>query len=257
MMLRTIPLLALMTAAPWSVSAQETTAGPWGGFHAGVVLGPALGSGNTTVANGTDDRSQAFWNPAFENERLRTKYTRLMTGPVFGVQGGYDRRMGRFVVGGSLALMRSGAKAEEDHSLSASAPFVAVTEERDQRLTFLGLLRARAGVVLKDQWLAFGGLGLSFGTVRYRYDMDSPGSSDYHEVDEGRVAVGWNLGLGLERHIWKQLTAHVEYSFNGMGKRTYATDPSGRSANLDTHFDVTFRDHYHTVLFGARWYFPM
>ncbi|MBV6404052.1 MAG: outer membrane beta-barrel protein [Flavobacteriales bacterium] len=255
--LRTLPLFAVLIASPWSARAQEATAGPWGGFHAGVLLGPCLGSGNTTVANGTDDRSQVFWNPAFDNGRLRTEYTRLMVGPVFGVQGGYDRRMGNFVVGGSLALMRSAAKAEEHHLLSGTSLWSSVSEEREQRLTFLALMRARAGVVIKTHWLAYGGPGLSFGAVRYEYDMDSPGSSDYHDVDEGRVAVGWNLSVGLERHIWKQLSAHVEYAFNGMGKRTYATEASGRSANLDTHFDVTFRDHYHTVLLGARWYFPM
>ncbi len=257
MISRMAVLLTLLILTPQGVSAQDATNAPWGGFHAGVVLGPALGSGNTTVANGTDDRSQVFWNPAFENGRLRTQYTRLMVGPAFGIQGGYDRRMGNFVVGGSLALMRSGAKAEEGYLLSGTSVWSSVSEEREQRLNFLGLLRARAGVVIKDRWLAYGTMGLSFGAVRYEYDMDSPGSSDYHEVDEGRVAVGWNLGLGLERHIWKQLTAQVEYTFNGMGRHTYTTVPSGRNANMDTHFDVTFRDHYHTVLLGARWYFPM
>ena len=244
-----------------AIAQEQATApsGPvlWQGLHAGLLFGPALNFANTTVAPGSDPASQAFITPAMTAGRITTDYTKNMRGGMFGVQGGYDHRMHDLVIGGNLALLGVKVAAEEHFSKPATGTWVPVTEDLEHKLSFMGTLRGRGGYVINDRMMPSVQFGLAFGRASYYYDLDAAGSSDYHTVDEKRICVGWTTGLGFEYAVWRSLVAKAEYNYASMGRRLYTTNPDGRDQNLDTHFDVTFKDRYPTLLFGASWYFGL
>jgi opacity protein-like surface antigen len=189
----------------------------WRGFYLGLHGGYGRQDGNVRTGGfGPTDSVAVSINAGNVPGALPTS----SESGIGGGQAGLNWQIGPIMVGAEtdIAYMGLGRR-----STVAVNPFgVLVTTQAEQRLNFMGTVRARAGLAFGD-FLLFGTGGLAYGGVEQRASIvPSPSINPTYSGSRSEVAVGWAVGGGGEYAIGPALSLKVDFLHYDLGARTLA-----------------------------------
>jgi outer membrane immunogenic protein len=181
----------------------------WSGFYAGAHLGLAYTEVEATETNFTP---AAILGPLIET------YSQGATSVAGGVQVGWQKQWEKIVVGAELGYT---ALPFEETTASPVLDGVFRTAEVHDILS----LTARLGYA-DGRWLAYG----KFGYAGARVDIALEDTGTGAVASSSEWANGWNLGLGIDYALHRNLFLGVEYNY------LYFRADVEPLAILDTHF---------------------
>jgi len=152
----------------------------WTGFYAGINAG--YGASDATSVIGPI-------NPS---------------GPIAGVQAGYNYDFGKFVVGVEGDLQWSGVKGSHAAAISTATA----------SLDYFGTVRLRGGLPVEGRTLPYITAGVSFGQVSATSTFGGGFAST-------QQAVGLAAGIGTEFALTDNLTLKAEYLYVDFGDVTF------------------------------------
>ena len=252
----------------------------WEGFYVGGVVGGAIGSGSTSRTinlNPPGVIGPGGVAPGVLNPIASTKQTTSSTGPLGGVQLGWNHQLGA-VPFGNLVGGIEGDWAGTDQSQStrntqflASSTTVAPTVLNDtnrQNIEWVSTVRARLGVSNGPVfWYATGGLALGEVTTRSTLAVNGVTFPTIFGTAAGSrrtdsTQTGWTLGGGVETSLaWlgmpNQWSGKIEYLYVDLGTVTNSFNVLGvASAPATTYTDrVKTRISDNIVKFGLNYHF--
>ena len=196
----------------------------WTGFYVGLNAGYGFGQSNTASYRGN-----AAYLGQFPN--VPQSYKLKRSGFVGGATAGYNVQSGGFVYGieGDVDFA-TGSKSQ-----TVVAPFATGTAKN--QLGAFGTLRARAGLLVTDRWLAYATGGLIVGQTKLSSTLVGTGGTFVVGGVPGtwsgsntKTKAGWTLGAGAEYAISNNITAKLEYLYYNLGRSTLAVAPTNAVA---------------------------
>jgi outer membrane immunogenic protein len=187
----------------------------WTGFYIGGNVGYSWGNSDSTetITNGVG--ATLFTNSG----------SFKLNGPIGGGQIGYNWQSDNWVYGVEGDIQASGQKGGVDFvcPTDVCSPGVAVVGSLNEKLTWFGTLRLRAGVLVTPSTLAYVTGGWAFGGIKSDLMLSIPGTTNTFSSSTSRN--GWTLGLGVETNVGGNWTAKLEYIYLNLGtfSNAYAT----------------------------------
>ena len=161
-------------------------------------------------------------------------------GGLAGIQIGADYQINQFVVGAVADIAISNHRAE----LGISDPLGGGDTEISSTLTYLGTVRARAGVAF-DNLLAYAHGGVAFGQTEQ--DITFGGVAVPGLDLENPDRVGYTVGAGIEYAVTDKISLQTEYAFTNFGEEDVYSDGAGNAITEELSF--------HTVKAGLNFRF--
>ncbi len=182
----------------------------------------------------------------------------------FGVQLGVDKQYGPFVFGAvadwSFMGLEGGGTTDIGQELQGTVAdgFVAPGEaflDHEFGIENLATARLRAGFLVNEWILAYGTVGVAFGTIegdfRVRGEDVSGGSLNFSTDDQ---RWGWTVGAGLEAKLTENIRAKVEYLYVDLGEAEYNVNLLSPGGEVFSHSGSTAID-LHLVRAGLAYQF--
>jgi opacity protein-like surface antigen len=210
--------LLLTTVAPAGAQAPPMIMGgawdPFAGFYAGVNVGGGFGDSTATR------NSFGFTT----TDKLDS------SGPVGGVQGGYNWRINpQWLLGVETDFDGSGITSHSGTTVKNIAG-ATVTTNPSRALEYLGTVRGRIGYQPRPNWLLFASGGFAYGQV----DSSIAGSivlpSGVGASFRGRrdgIQTGWAVGGGSEVNVAPNFGVVLEYLHADLGSFSYNAPIAG------------------------------
>ncbi len=201
-----IPFLPFLSAA----------AHDWSGLHVGLNVGSAFGDGGGPLPAASQQAA------IFQSvNRLPVELSPGAHGFLGGVQIGYDRQFGKFVVGGEIDLSYTHVAGTLAVADAVTSGF---TTTARQNISWLGAARLRAGFVPFGSTLFYATGGLAFGGVEQHSAFTSlaGGACQFFWCSYGgssQTALGWTIGAGAEVAITDNISFKSEYLYVDLGRR--------------------------------------
>jgi len=225
----------------------------WTGFYIGANVGG--GWGNQSVNYAANDLTAAFL--FFLGAPPPASFT--TSGALAGLQLGYNWQFaGNWLAGLEADFDWSGIKGSGlSGGAGVIAPFTSTVEEK---LNWLGTVRARLGYLPADNLLAFVTGGFAYGRVEYtgNYNVGAPtfnsgvvlgspytfscaANATCFSGSSGTTATGWTVGGGLEYALAQSWTVKAEYMYVSLGAKSVtetalavlgSTPPASFNANF-------------------------
>lgn len=228
--------MAVVGAAMLVAGAVPAQGQTWTGFYVGASGGAAIGrdkaaqrvvfdtnlDGTFTDTVNTAAGANAF-SPGFCNGRALTALpgdgcTADENGMDFGGRVGYDRQMGRVVLG---ALVDVGAVSLTDGvaAFSTTPAFYTFTRE----INYVSAVRARVGVG-NGRMLVYGTGGGAWANIDQTFTTSNGVNTFVPGKDAARAetSMGYQAGAGVEFRVAGGLTLTGEYLFNSFDDREQA-----------------------------------
>ena len=192
----------------------------WTGLYVGLNAGYGFGHKNTASYRGNA-------NYLAQGANVPQSYNVKHSGFVGGATAGYNIQSGGFVYGveGDIDFA-AGSKSQ-----TVVAPFA--TGAAKNQLGAFGTLRARAGFLVTDRWLAYATGGLIVGQTKLSSTLVGTGGPFVAAGVPGtwngsnsKTKAGWTLGAGTEYALTNNITAKLEYLYYDLGKSTLAVAPT-------------------------------
>jgi outer membrane immunogenic protein len=198
----------------------------WSGFYAGVFGGVTTGDSDFSIV--------PVGGPSVFD--LSTN----AGGGVVGVQIGADAQFDQFVLGAVADI------AYTNHGVDLSFAIPALggaSADISSQLNYLGTLRARAGLLVQDNLLAYVHGGLAYGQTEQSLTFGGVVIPGLGTQDRW----GYTLGAGIEYAINDQISLQTEYAYThfdsedifvapGVGALTEALSFHTVKAGLNFHF---------------------
>lgn len=234
--LSALPIVAQATDLPNKQSAPSVSIAAvtvnWDGFY----VGGNIGSGT---------KSTSIFSPAQYSEPEVVIGSNSGSGIIGGLQIGYDKKFGDYVLGLQSMFDFSGLSGS---SIYPEYP----TETMSSETPSLGSVSARAGYLLQPNLLAYVKGGLAWSDIRYS-DVDTL-SPYYGRASKTRT--GWLIGGGLEYAMNKYWSAFVEYNHVDFGDKGITLNYTGDGVWWgDTTWVIDFDQKIDTALFGVNYRF--
>ena len=186
--------------------AAITPAFSWTGFYVGGYLGGAFG--NSSV--------HPLLTPTIPDISVR------ISNPTVGVFSGFNYQFNNLVAGGEGELGYDGSKGR---TFYANIGSTVINRRTDSSESYVGRLRGRIGFTATPQLLLFAAGGVTFADQKVvLHDLAVPAN----DLGLKRNRIGWNLGVGAEYAFASNMTARIEYIYDGFSKKAYDFSvPSG------------------------------
>jgi outer membrane immunogenic protein len=168
---------------PAVAKVPPATAQSWAGFYLGVHGGYGWG----------DNSFRQYLSEADPHPFLDGVASK---GAVVGAHAGYNWQYGRAVTG--LEIDWSAADVSGSSQLSAVTIFGPQTQDRTDRLKYLGTMRGRVGWLPVDRVLLYGTAGFAWGRVDETERRTTPAFSITSNVTTPFDRFGWVAGAGVE-----------------------------------------------------------
>ena len=194
----------------------------WTGFYVGVNAGYGFSGKNS--ASYTGDAAYLA-----QGANVPRSYGLKRNGFVGGGTVGYNIQSGSFVGGVEADLNASGASNKTQAVIAPNA-----TGTASGRLGAFGTVRARAGVLLTDRWLAYGTAGVMIGQTRLSSALTgtaaplTAGGTWNGSAD--KTKAGYVVGAGTEYALTNNVTAKLEYMYYNLGKTSVIVAPTNALA---------------------------
>lgn len=181
--------------------AQPALAANWGGFYFGANLGGATGKTRTdfAISNGL------VLNPPGVN----------MGGVTGGVQAGYNWQTGSAVLGLETDFQGANIRSSLQTPCVAGICTIPVSAQYDQRISWFGTVRARAGYAF-DRALIYATGGFAY--ARVATDASAVAAADVAALSRSQIVGGWTVGGGVEVMLAPNWSGKVEYLFAGLNR---------------------------------------
>lgn len=211
------PLRTQVLALLAIFAAGDAGATDWTGFYGGLSLG--YGAGQDAVSEIDSGR----------------RYFPATSGVVAGTQLGWQKQLGRFVVGGELEagwLGQSGdvRRADDGAALTAEA-----------QLGAYAALSGRLGYLVAPDWLLYGRAGLAVAAIdaETRQTCGSDPGCGNSRAETRDHAYGFAFGGGVEHALSARWSLRAEYQYLEF-RRELALPPGGAPGpgwnhRLDVH----------------------
>jgi outer membrane immunogenic protein len=171
----------------------------WSGIYAGASFGRV-----------SYDLSAEYADPVFGSSRAN--------GFVGGLQAGFNKQSGSFVVGMEADFSLSNGRADNRRTVSGKYDYLTMSGSGnlESGLANLGTVRARVGYAI-DNILVYGTVGYAFG--RQKLEMSGPitgtfGGTTVYGSQVGSTSntmSGWAMGAGVEYAFAKGISLKAEY----------------------------------------------
>jgi outer membrane immunogenic protein len=217
--------------APLLLKAPMLAAWSWAGPYVGGTIGYSAGKSNTDTA---------FSDPVSGAELFATTQSRRLDGAIGGAQAGYNWLAGMWLVGIEGDLNYSGQRAKLNAVCPGEIcnpaligvigdPSVIARFEDGQKLEWFATLRARLGVTVTPDVVAYVTGGVAVGEVMTAgtvFGFDGNGNPVNTIVSSHNTKAGWTLGGGLEGRLVGNWTAKIEYLYLDLGTVTTIPAPA-------------------------------
>ena len=211
------------TKAPSAVAAVYD----WTGFYVGGNVGYGWG-GNTDpslslVNPGNAGNVTTFLTTGFPGRSSGNQFPNLNPDGVFGgLQSGYDRQFGTWVLGVVADIQGADFTARRNAFTTLAATAADTTEGLSAKITWFGTVRGKAGFAMGD-WLAYGTGGLAYGNTESSISLFcTPGGGGCAGVsfagNRSEVKVGWSAGAGISKAFAGNWNVGVEYLHIDLGR---------------------------------------
>jgi outer membrane immunogenic protein len=196
----------------------------WTGFYIGGNAG-WVGSVNRNVGlTGTDTGVGGFGSELADGSTpsiFRERYS----GFLGGAQVGYNKQMGRWVVGLEADIAGTNASASSTQVNLPQPPFPfrsAITTTVSNKLDYLGTVRGRVGVLVSNPLLLYVTGGLAYGKTELADSSVCPTCAPARNLAtvNGPTNVGWTVGAGAEWMFAPHWSAKAEYLYYDLGSNT-------------------------------------
>ncbi len=250
-----IALAAVATAVVAAAPARAQTS--WAGPYVGLNAGYGLSSDDKISNSGTDTGTGGLGTGL----RLNTIPNSIHLGndtPLFGLQGGYNWRLGgMYLLGGEADFDVGGMSNHNSQAPVVGGGLQATNTTR--QLDWLSTIRARAGFVPRDSLLLYLTGGLAIGENKSGISVVCntcvPPTSSQNGTASRRseTGFGWAAGAGSEWAINPQVSIKLEYLYVDLGHQnehltySYGTNSSTLNAqfhNADHILRVGFNYHF-------------
>jgi opacity protein-like surface antigen/outer membrane protease len=231
---------------------QQSGPARWDGLSIGVNGGGLLAP--------SQSESQIWFPESFVPSGIPTSYKFSSDGGMLGVQVGFNKQWGSFVVGGVTDYdMVFGATARQSVAGAAGAvpggtPF---TEAQSQQLHSLGTIRGRVGFAPIDDMLIYATGGLAFGQTQVASSLTFPGLGPTFTGSHSDISVGFAAGGGVEYAIDPQWSIGAEFLYYDLGVSHVAGLPNFTAVTgfpaTETDSSIAFRGY--TLRLGLNYEF--
>jgi outer membrane immunogenic protein len=118
---------------------------------------------------------------------------------------------------------------------TTSTTTAALTNE--EKLPWVGTLRARIGILPSQKWLVYATGGLAYGEVQSSGSVTVGGTTASGSSDS--VRAGWTAGGGVEAALWGAWSVKVEYLYVDLGHVSDTYTGTGIFTPVMTNSHVT------------------
>jgi outer membrane immunogenic protein len=212
-------LISSTPVAPY----EPASAMNWSGFYAGIFGGVTSGDSDFSIV--------PVGGPSVFD--LSTN----ASGGLVGVQIGADAQFDQFVLGAVADI------AYTNHGVDLSLSGGGITADISSQLNYLGTLRARAGLLVQDNLLAYVHGGLAYGQTEQSISVGGvaiPGTGDQDRW-------GYTLGAGIEYAVNDRISLQTEYSYTHFDSEDIFVAPGAGA--------LTEALSFHTVKAGVNFHF--
>jgi opacity protein-like surface antigen len=220
------------STSPMPFKAPVRAAWTWAGAYIGGTIGYSAGRSRTDTV---------FSDPASATELFATRASRDLDGAIGGAQAGYNWLAGGVLLAGvegdlNYSGQRAGLNAVCPGEICNPAligvigdPSVIAQFEQGQKLEWFATLRARLGVTVTPDAVAYVTGGLAVGEVMTAgtvLGFDGNGNPVNTIVSSHNTQGGWTAGGGIEGRVAGNWTAKVEYLYLDLGTVTTIPAPA-------------------------------
>jgi len=220
--------------SPMLFKSPTLAAWTWAGPYLGGTIGYSAGRSKTDTI---------FSDPASGAGLFATTASRHLDGAIGGVQAGTNWLAGAWLAGIEGDLNYSGQRAKLNALCPGEIcnpalvgvivdPSVIARFEQGQKLEWFATLRARLGVTVTPNAIAYVTGGLAVGEVMTAgtvFGFDGDGNPVNTIVSSHNTKAGWTLGGGIEGRLAGNWTAKIEYLFVDLGTVTTIPAPAANA----------------------------
>jgi opacity protein-like surface antigen len=222
------------TKSPMLFKAPMLAAWTWAGPYVGGTIGYSAGKSKTDTI---------FSDPGSGAELFATSVSRRVDGAIGGAQAGYNWLAGILLTGVEGDLNYSGQRAKLNAVCPREIcnpgligvignPSVLAKFEDSQKLEWFATLRARLGVSVTPDAIAYVTGGVAVGEVMTAgtvFGFDGEGNPVNTIVSSHNTKAGWTVGGGIEGRLAGNWTAKIEYLYLDLGTVTTIPAPAPSS----------------------------
>jgi outer membrane immunogenic protein len=226
-----LPLAVAVVAAP--AMAQDQS--PWNGWYVGGNIGAAWGDSSLRahVSPGSGavvipPADAALINSTGGNNSNKTGFTG-------GIEGGYNYRMGDWLLGIETEFSALDINERQDNSFqSAIVPLIVGATPTTYHVTqraktdWMWTLRPRVGYIM-GPWLFYGTAGIATSDIKVSLNYsDTAPTPHVVNADKSSTRTGWTAGLGVGYAVTPNWSMKGEWLYTDFGSvSTTASSPSG------------------------------
>jgi iron complex outermembrane recepter protein len=221
-------------SAPLLLKAPMLAAWTWSGPYLGGAIGYSAGRSKTDTI---------FGDPASGAGVFATSAARDLDGAIGGAQAGYNWLAGIWLAGIEGDLNYSGQRAKLNAACPGEIcnpvlvgvigdPSVTARFEDGQKLEWFATLRARLGVTVTPDAIAYVTGGVAVGEVMTAgavFGFDGNGNPVNTIVSSHNTKAGWTAGGGIEGRLAGRWTAKIEYLYLDLGTVTTIPAPAANA----------------------------
>jgi opacity protein-like surface antigen len=187
---------------------QAAPSGPrWDGFTMGVNGGALWAPGQS--------ETQVWFPETITTPSIPNSYKFSATGGMFGLQAGFNKQWGGFVLGAvtDYDFVVGGSAKQSASGVYLGIPF---NTAQSQQLRTLGTIRGRIGFAPIDDMLIYATAGLAFGQTQAASSLAFATGAAY-AGSHSDTAVGVAAGGGVEYALGPQWSVGAEFLYYNLG----------------------------------------
>jgi outer membrane immunogenic protein len=216
----------------------------WTGCYIGVHGG---------YGKGQSSHGFQFDDVRFPNDEPEYRFTNNFEnkGGVYGLQGGCDYQVGRFVFGAEGDYSWANLKASYT---AATDPTEVESESFSSKVSSLSSIRGRFGLA-EDRALLYATMGWAWAKFKYSYALTDVLENDFNAASISSTVDGIVLGAGVNYALTDWLILRAEYLHYAFGKNITLT-PGFPVTDIGPGFNDNVTLHNVDVIrVGADWKF--
>jgi opacity protein-like surface antigen len=208
---------ACVLAGSRFASAEAASKFDWSGFYYGGHFGGSLDEDATGIVGNTTALAVLV-----KNGIIPSSVTSNPTGPLAGLQLGYNVQHGKIVYGVEADLSLAAIQGKSTTTTFGFAPSATYTTTVNQNLQWFSTLRGRLGFAETNNLLIYGTGGLALGWSSYSANVHRNATLLKYDIPASAnlVKAGWTVGFGAEYAMKEHWSFKAEYLYYDLGKES-------------------------------------